>query len=116
MIIRDYSEQRNPGLLRSKGPQRRPQCRKIKSVFRCVAMTLVLLLLTSGCSLFADSESISDDDSTYEPELTYEPQRPLPDSITTFAPFEDTLQPDNSLPDRFDSYSPTQSETRLSQG
>lgn len=116
MIIRDYLEQRNPDLLRSEIARRRPECVRDKTIFLCAAVFLALISLTSGCSLIGDSDSISDDDSTYEPELTYEPQRPLPDSITTYAPFEDTVQPDNSLPDRFDSYSPTQSEKRLSQG
>jgi len=65
------------------------------------------MLVIAGCGRLGTSGSESEEDSTYEPEITYQPQEPLPDSIITYAPFEDTVQPDNSLPDEFDSYSPT---------
>ena len=107
----DYLEQM------SQARRRRPRSAITRSFVLRVLGLIMLLVTTPGCALLGDSDPDGGGDGTfdYQPEYTYQPQKPLPDSITTFAPFEDTLQPDNSLPDEYDSYSPTSSEEKVPQ-
>ena len=107
----DYLEPMN------QAPQRRPRAPITRSFLLRGSGLIFFLATTSGCGLLGDSGTDGGGDGIfdYEPEYTYQPQRPLPDAITTFAPFEDTLQPDNSLPDEYDSYSPASSEEKVPQ-
>lgn len=107
----DYLEQM------SQARRRRPRAAITRAFVLRVFGLMLLVVTTSGCALLGDSGTDGGGDGIfdYAPEYTYQPQRPLPDAITTFAPFEDTLQPDNSLPDEYDSYSPASSEEKVRQ-